>query len=226
MTFPLQGGGEFRILLRRSLLAVVVGTVLVMVCYFYVDRPVAFFVHSHKINSYLILKWLTYPPPILQTWAPLVLVVLMVRRAFGPFRRAELVLLAACVAIIVADQFRESLSDVAGRYWPDTWRGNPSLIQNNAYGFNLFHTGDDYGSFPSGHMARTLSLAAVLWIAYPTWRWLCVLLSVAEACALVGMDYHFVGDVIAGGVIGALVGTYTLRGVMATSAPAQPTARG
>jgi hypothetical protein len=32
---------------------------------------------------------------------------------------------------------------------------------------------------------------------------------VAEAAALVGMNYHFVSDVIAGGFVGSIVGAYT-----------------
>ena len=33
----------------------------------------------------------------------------------------------------------------------------------------------------------------------------------AVAVGLLGMDYHFVGDVIAGGFVGGIVGTYTAR---------------
>src|SRR5262249_45727569 len=68
-----------------------------------------------------------------------------------------------------------------------------------------------YGSFPSGHTARTLAVAAVVWIAYPRWRWVCGLGSLAVAVGLLGMDYHFVGDVIAGGFVGGIVGAYTAR---------------
>jgi hypothetical protein len=32
---------------------------------------------------------------------------------------------------------------------------------------------------------------------------------VAEAVALVGLNYHFVSDVIAGGFVGSIVGAYT-----------------
>jgi membrane-associated phospholipid phosphatase len=137
----------------------------------------------------------------------------MVRRAWGPFRRWELTLLAACLGIVLADQFRQTLAYVFGRYWPDTWiQDNPSLIRDDAYGFHPFHSGEAFDSFPSGHAARTLALAATLWVAYPRWRWACGLASVAEAVALVGMNYHFVSDVIAGGFVGAIVATYTAYG--------------
>jgi membrane-associated phospholipid phosphatase len=118
--------------------------------------------------------------------------------------------LAACVSLVLADQFRETLAFVFGRYWPETWvNDNPSLIRDGAYGFHPFHGGSAYASFPSGHTARTLAVAAVVWIAYPRWRWACGLASGAVAAGLLGMDYHFVGDVIAGCFVGAIVGAYT-----------------
>ncbi len=201
---------SFRGLLWRTLTALLVGAALVALCYFFVDRRVAFFVHDHQLASYPPFKWLTYPPPILQAWVPALLAVLMVRRVWGPFRRWEWVLLAACVSLVLAEQFRLSLAYVFGRYWPDTWIDhNPSLIQDEAYGFHPFHGGIAYESFPSGHTARTLAVAAVVWIAYPRWRWACVVAAVAVALGLLGTNYHFVGDVIAGGIVGAIVGAYT-----------------
>lgn len=203
---------SFAALLRRTLLALLICAVLVVLCYFFVDRPVAFFVYHADFKRFEVLKELTFPPPVLQDLAPAVLTVLMVRRVWGPFRRWEKALLAAGVAVILADQFRESLGVVFGRYWPKTWiDNNPSLIQDNAYGFHLFHRGPWYGSFPSGHTARMAGAGAVYWIAYPRWRWLAVAAPLAVALGLLGMDYHFVSDVIGGAFVGAIVGVYTAR---------------
>jgi membrane-associated phospholipid phosphatase len=197
-------------LLLKTLAALLVCIAVVVVCYFFVDRPVAFYVHEQKFADHAVLKWLTYPPPIAQAWSPLVLAGLMVRRAWGPFHRCEQTVLAACIGIILAEQFRQSLSYAFGRYWPDTWvNDNPSLIQDGAYGFHPFHGGIAYASFPSGHTARTLAVAAVVWVAYPSWRWAVVVVSAAVAVGLLGMNYHFVGDVVAGGFVGGIVGAYT-----------------
>jgi membrane-associated phospholipid phosphatase len=197
-------------LLWKTLAALLLCAALVGLCYFFVDRPVAFYVHRHAFARYPLLKWLTYPPPVVQAWVPVVLSALLARRALGPFRRWERALLAAGVGLVLADQFRESLSFAFGRYWPETWiDNNPSLIRDGAYGFHPFHGGSAYGSFPSGHAARTVAVAAVVWVAYPGWRWASVAASLAVAVGLVGMDYHFVGDVIAGGFVGGIVGAYT-----------------
>lgn len=201
----------FAALLRRTLWAVAVVATAVVLCYFFVDRPVAFFVHRHQLDHCEQFRWLTEPPPVVQLWSPLVLAALAVRRAFGPWRRWQHALLLACVSLIVADQARESLGDVCGRYWPETWHDdNPSLIGTGAYGFHPFVTGDDVGSFPSGHAARIAAFFAAFWIAYPRRRWLWFAVAAPMLVALVAMNYHFVGDVIAGSVLGAIVGAYAL----------------
>ncbi len=203
---------EYRNLLRRSLVLTVWCILAVVICYFWVDRSVAFFVSDHHINKIVVFRWLTYPPPEVQNWSALMLTVLIVRRAWGPFLRWQKVLFVACISLIVADTFRISVGDVFGRYWPETWtHDNPSLIGTGAYGFHPFQRGDDIGSFPSGHACRILGFAGVWMIAMPGTRVIALVLSVPMLVSLVAMDYHFVSDVIAGGVLGALIAAYAVH---------------
>jgi membrane-associated phospholipid phosphatase len=203
---------RWRTLLRHSLIAITACVFAVVICYYFIDRPVAFFVHNHQIAKVEKFRWLTEPPPLVQSWSPLVLVLLAIRRAFGPWRRWQHALFIACASLIVADQFRESLGDLCGRYWPETWHNNnPSLIGTGAYGFHPFQVGDDTGSFPSGHAARILGFVTVFWLALPGGRWLYAILAAPMCIALVAMNYHFVGDVIAGSVLGGTVGAYAAR---------------
>jgi membrane-associated phospholipid phosphatase len=203
---------DYRKLLYRTLLAVALCIAAVLVCYFWIDRPVAFFVYHHQINKFQVFRWLTYPPPEVQTWSPLILMVLMVRRAWGPFVHWQKVLLVACLSLIVADEFRTSLGDVFGRYWPETWsHNNPSLIGTGTYGFHPFQRGDDIGSFPSGHAARILGFATVWLITVPRSRAIGSALCAATLVSLVAMNYHFVSDVIAGSILGGIVAMYAVR---------------
>ena len=126
--------------------------------------------------------------------------------------RWQKVLLVACISVIVADDFRISLGDVFGRYWPETWtHDNPSLIGTGTYGFHPFQRGDDVGSFPSGHACRILGFAGVWMIAMPGTRMIAMVLCVPMLLSLVAMNYHFVSDVIAGSVLGALIATYAVH---------------
>jgi membrane-associated phospholipid phosphatase len=202
---------DFRQLLGRSVLAVAACAILVAMCYFFVDRPVAYFVHDYRVEKVEQFRWLTEPPPLVQMWAPLVIVLLAVRRGLGPWRVWQQTLFVACVSLIVADQFRESLGDVCGRYWPETWHdNNPSLIGTGAYGFHPFEAGGDTGSFPSGHAARIVGFFSVFWLMMPHGRLLYAVLALPMLVALVAMNYHFVGDVIAGSVLGAMVGVWAV----------------
>ncbi|MES1213200.1 MAG: phosphatase PAP2 family protein [Singulisphaera sp.] len=206
---PFFAHTDFRALLGRSLLALAAGLVAVAICYFWVDRPVAFYVHDQGIEKIKLFKWLTYPPPWVQSWSPLVLVLLMMRRALGPLDPWQKTLFVACLSVLVANEFRTSLGDLCGRYWPETWfDDNPSLIGTGKYGFHPFVHGDDIGSFPSGHAARILAFAAVWWVAIPRSRVLCALLALPMLASLVAMDYHFVSDVIAGSVVGGIIGVF------------------
>src|SRR5881394_4324721 len=206
MTMP---EADYRRLLLRALIMTVLCIATVLACYFWIDRPVAFFVYRHHINTIQIFRWLTYPPPEVQNWSALVLTILVIRRAWAPFSLWQKALLVACVSLIVADDFRISLGDVFGRYWPETWtHDNPSLIGTGTYGFHPFQRGDDIGSFPSGHAARIFGFATVWMIAMPTSRVAATVICAPMLVSLVAMNYHFVSDVIAGSVLGALVATY------------------
>jgi len=205
-------GLEYRTLLLRTLITAAFCVVGVLICYFWIDRPVAFFVYYRHINSIQIFRWLTYPPPEVQNLSALVLTILIVRRAWGSFLRWQKTLFVACLSLIVADDFRISLGDVFGRYWPDTWtHDNPSLIGTGTYGFHPFQRGDDVGSFPSGHAARILAFATVWLVAMPrsrTVQLVVIILSASMLVSLVAMNYHFVSDVIAGSVLGGIVAMY------------------
>jgi membrane-associated phospholipid phosphatase len=51
---------------------------------------------------------------------------------------------------------------------------------------------------------------SVLWICYPRFRALYVICTAAVAIGLIGADFHFLGDVIAGGFLGVSVGWLTV----------------
>lgn len=199
----------YRHLLIHSALGFVITTAVVVFCYFYVDRPVAYFVAKHKLAATPKLVWLTEPPPLVQAWSPLIAAALLAGWAWRTPQRWQRVLLVACLTLIVADQCRESLGDLCGRDWPETWHNdNPSLIGTGAYGFHPFESGDDVGSFPSGHAARIAAVLGVVWIAYPRARSACLLLGIPLTLSLVAMNYHFVGDVVAGAYLGAVAAAY------------------
>lgn len=195
--------------LRPYLLGVVACAVLVVVCYAFVDRPAALFVHTHG-GSVVFLR-LQQIPDLLYAAAPAVLVLgglgLVAQGRLPAAPRAGLL---AAVSFTLAAAIKDQLKYVFGRTWPDTWvNHNPSFIQNGVFGFFPFHGGRGWASFPSGHMTVTSAAFVVLWCAYPRLWPLWAALILAVAAGLLGMDYHFVSDMIAGTFLGTGVASAT-----------------
>jgi hypothetical protein len=62
----------YRALLIRTGVALAICIPLaVLCCYFFVDKPAAFFVYRQGIAQTTTIKWFTEPPPMVQGWSPL-----------------------------------------------------------------------------------------------------------------------------------------------------------
>jgi len=201
--------------ITRSLppiVALILGGIAVVVCYFYVDRPVAWFVHNHRFYSENFLLW----PPLVSDWLTYLVVLgvagVIVWRLWRPGDQFQTLLLAIAVNLVVTAGIKNLLKWAFGRTWPETWiANNPSLIVDGVYGFHPFHFGKDYHSFPSGHTAAAFAVISILWLSRPRWRWLYAAVGGFVCVALVGLNYHFVGDVIAGAMLGSVTGVYATR---------------
>lgn len=177
------------------------------ISFHWLDRPVALFFHSSVARPETFAR-LTYAPDPMVPLAVMVFVVLGLMNLSGrALSRLENCALLCSLSVIVAELTKIQLKPVFGRTWPDTFRdNNPSFLHDGVYGFNFLHGGHAYASFPSGHTAVTCAVISVLWIYYPKWRWLYVLAVLAVATGLIGANYHFVSDVIAGGFVGISCG--------------------
>ena len=78
------------------------------------------------------------------------------------------------------------------------------LTNNVELHFNWFH-GGGVGGFPSGHMAVFTAFGAAIYYFYPRLRKMTVCGLFLLAAALIGTDYHFLSDVIAGAYLGLMV---------------------
>jgi membrane-associated phospholipid phosphatase len=185
--------------------------VAVAVSYVWLDRPIAVYVHA-EFHGVKALPWLTFIPECLAVLAVAIFIVMGWRAAVGRhLSRIESVFLVCGVSLAVAVAIKDQLKFAFGRTWPETWANNNlSLIRNNVYGFNPFHGGLGYSSFPSGHTTAICAVMSVLWICYPKFRALYALLIAVVAIGLIGADYHFLSDVIAGGFLGVSTGWMTV----------------
>jgi membrane-associated phospholipid phosphatase len=184
---------------------------VVVLSYEWLDRPIAVYVHA-EFHGVKALPWLTFIPQGLAVLAVAAFLVMGWRVAIGRYlSKVESVFLVCGVSLSVGVAIKDQLKFAFGRTWPETWiNNNPSLIRNNVYGFNPFQGGAGYASFPSGHMTMICAVVSVLWICYPKFRAIYVLLIAAVGIGLIGADYHFLSDVIAGGFLGVSTGWMTV----------------
>jgi membrane-associated phospholipid phosphatase len=177
------------------------------VSYQWFDRPIAFFMHRELGQPFFLTQL-----PRISEWlvgaASVVFVLLGLRGLTGrPLSRLEAVILLCGLSIIVSAALKNELKFVFGRTWPETWiNNNPSLIRDGVYGFNFFRPGRAYEAFPSGHTAAVCSAMSVLWLCYRRWRVLCVVVVGLVVIGLIGSDFHFLGDIVAGAFVGASTG--------------------
>lgn len=197
---------------RGPIIALILGGIAVALCYFIVDRPVAWFVHNHRFYPDDFLLW----PPLVSDWlrylAVLGIAAVVAWRLWRPGGQLQTLLLAISANLAATAGIKMVLKWAFGRTWPAIWNdNNPSLIADGVYGFHPFHFGGAYQSFPSGHAAATFAVISILWLSRPRWRWLYAAVGGSVCVALVGLNYHFVGDVIAGALLGSVTGMYATR---------------
>jgi membrane-associated phospholipid phosphatase len=189
-----------------SLAAVVVAS---SISYQWLDRPVASFFHR-SISEHAFVRLGRIPDPFL----PLAIIVFaslgLWRLSGRALSKVQKCLLLCSISLIMAVAIKSELKLVFGRTWPSSWMGNnPSYVRDGIYGFNFFHGGNEYASFPSGHMAMVCAVTTVLWIYFPAARTVYVLAILIAGAGLVVANYHFLSDVITGSFVGVTCGWIT-----------------
>jgi membrane-associated phospholipid phosphatase len=199
---------ELRRRLLIGLLAALTGVVLIAFSYFVLDEPIAIFVHESLLRVRWIFVALSGIPTPLLPAASLALVIIAFRTALGlPLTRIGNVILRCSLSLMVAWSIKDELKYFVGRPSPETWLSdNSSYINNTFYGFKPFH-GLGYESFPSGHTTMLFAVGVVLWIYWPQFRWLYLLLTSLTIIGLLGADFHWLSDIIAGAYLGTATAT-------------------
>ena len=182
--------------------------VLVILCYFWLDRPAAYWVRD--LDPALRAPFMAIRDVGAGHWwlaptgaAALIMLPLarrMRRQGFAPlaatlcraglyvFATAGISSLALHVAKVAVGRARPRL-----------------LMREDVYGFSPFNFDSDYSSLPSGHTNTMVAVALALGYLAPRYRaaFLVVALGLASARVLSGS--HYPGDVIAGAALAVIV---------------------
>jgi membrane-associated phospholipid phosphatase len=197
--------------------------VLVGLSVAFVDRPAATWAHRvlHRAPVFVWLTFIVVPLPPLAVLGTAG-AALASFAGWRPEPRTRIVI-ACCVATILAIVAKQALKLAFGQTWPETWvHGNPSWIQNGVYGFFPFHGGKGWASFPSGHTSVVSAPCAVLWQRVRRLRVLWAIPVLLVAIGLFGADFHFVSDIVAGIYVGAACAAATLAALRARGEVREP----
>jgi membrane-associated phospholipid phosphatase len=203
--------------------AFVACVVLTILSIAFVDRAVSTWLHA-TLGRAAPFVWLTHIIDPFVPAASIGLVVAAIAAVFGwrpgPVGRT---IVALCIAVLIATIFKDELKYLFGRTWPETWVDkNPSWIHDQIYRFEPLHGGKGWTSLPSGHMTVITAPCTVLWMLAPrVWRWLWASLILAMAIGLIGADFHFVGDIIAGTFLGWACGVGAVASTRGIVSPPQ-----
>lgn len=192
---------------RNWLVAFLLMVAAVAASYTWLDRPIALFAHA-QTQQFALFEKLTHIPELITPLVIIAFALLGLHVLSGrPMSRLQTTAVLVAASLAVATAIKDQLKLIFGRTWPETWvRNNPSFIHDGVYGFNPFQGGSGYASFPSGHTTAICAVMSVLWICYPRYRAAYAVCVAAVAVGLIGADFHFLSDVIAGAYLGTLTG--------------------
>lgn len=190
----------------NRIIFLLLGVSAIIVSYFYYDRAVVNYFKEYHFRHYKIFHYLQQLPELLLILTAPGIIFYFIQWKRKQVNKFSMFCLIASAAILVGVVTKILLKFCFGRYWPDTFiENNLSYLHDGAYGFNPFHWGAQYKSFPSGHMITMVVFVLVVSEFYPRFKWLCAAGCLIVAFSLISFYYHFVSDVIAGFMVGCMV---------------------
>lgn len=172
-------------------LVMIVYLMLVVVCYIWIDQPLALYCHSHEFsNHYPILHWITQLGRSI-IWLLILPLLMLYFRFIRRVKQTELRLQFLFCIVLAANAICFVLKNVFGRARPDL------LFSEHLYGFFGYHRDHLYHSFPSGHTTQVTAVVLSLALLYPRQRGWFVLAGIVVVATRVLLTYHYLSDVLA-----------------------------
>lgn len=133
-------------------------------------------------------------------------VIYFYRAKKNKFDLTEQFLRLAATVLPISYVFKTLFKFIFGRTDPRAW-----LIHHRQLTFHWFSVWSS--SFPSGHMFVFTALGTALMLYFPKYRNLTFIFLLLLGAALIGTDYHFLSDVLAGAYLGAAT-TYFVKFIL------------
>ncbi|MFC2968319.1 phosphatase PAP2 family protein [Acidimangrovimonas pyrenivorans] len=190
---------------RRPLLLCLAVLAVIVACIAWIDRPLARFMGAFALGHALFNN-AAVRLPVMSTLA--VAGVLAGAAFLIAGRRlpkwVEAAMLAGIAALLALWLTHDLLKPFFGRIVPIDY------LKSGRYAFRWFSSNSGNDSFPSGHAARAAAILTVLWVYFPRGRWLYAGAMAVLTVGLMMGRWHFLSDVLAGGLVGVALGGGTM----------------
>jgi membrane-associated phospholipid phosphatase len=167
-------------------------SILVIISYFYLDKPIAEFVKDNAFGEYRIFRYLIRFPELFTMTAFFTLIMLVINFIKYPYYTPlKQKLLAISVGLMAVYTIKDILKYLFSRT-----------------DFYYFHGDFAYGSFPSGHTTIAFFVGAFLWQWMPSQRGIVFIIPLLVGVGLLATNSHLIGDIFGGVGLGLIVGFY------------------
>ncbi len=175
----------------------------------FIDKPLAIFIHNHGFDQLMYFRFITENLSIIYEITAILLILIS---SFEKHLLSKLGFTVYCILIIlVTASIKTKFKIYLGREWVKTWSKAPiSLINDNIYGFYGRHPNNWQGSYPSGHTSLVSVISFILLIIYPKYKYIWISLILVIIAALIILDFHFLGDCLAGIALGGIMSYYLI----------------
>lgn len=185
-----------RLIWQALAIAALCASIPVSIKYF--DRPIATFFEFHFVDVQGLGRFAALPgwllvPALLMPFA------ILVSRPLSASKAMRAALISGSSVIWTSAVVEIVMKRFFGRLQTSSW------IVQHTYGFHLFAGIDQqFRSFPSGEAAILSAVICTLWPMYARLRGLLALLAIVETFLILSLNWHFLSDVIAGALVGAI----------------------
>ena len=194
----------------------------IVICYAFVDRPLLERLRPDKLKSHIASEaptlktvimnpdasrsssyWINFLdwPPLLSTLSPWILLgALCLPR--GKMRDFFLLL---GLSILLTFALKNELKWIFGRPWPKVAAVDVHGGLNDSFHWfhgKIFQGSDETSAFPSGHAAIAFAALMPIGLYFRRLMPWCLLIGIMEGLGLTILGYHFLGDVLAGALLG------------------------
>lgn len=170
-------------------------SILIVICYLYVDVPLAHFAQDYRVVFYIplrILSILISPPTQLVLWSFVFLYVLFYKKSLS-LTRLYYPLIAS---LIFSNTVVRIVKVLIGRSRPDV------LFTSGVYDLKIMSFERIFSSLPSGHATTAAALMGFLAAYYPKNSLFYICLGVLLSLSRVFIGAHYLSDVLVGDFIG------------------------